>query len=114
MTQIKTYPLGSDPEEILSVYDNNGTLVDYSGLISYGVILTVDGKSPIKFGFNLTGFVDDYYTVVNDELLIKIPKEIANRKGTYIAEVIISYTDADYPDNDREVISGKVIAFEII
>ena len=112
MTDI--YRQGSDIVLVETLYDQNGDEIPLASLVGYGLELKRGGTLLGKFGFNLTGFDDQYWEATGaSELTFYLPYTLFTKDGAHYGRILINYTSANFPDSLRDLYSNRVNVFNI-
>jgi len=108
------YKTGSDVIYKATLLDKDGEDIALSSLDGYGLELTLRGAVIGKWGFNLTGFTDEYYVATGtNEITFYLPDTVVDAVGLYEARIYINYAETEFPDNLRDLYSNNVPAFSI-
>jgi len=110
------YKKGSDIIHVATFKDENSDLILLSSLEGYGIELYIENNLVGKWGNNLTGFVDDYWTATGaSEVTFKFPASIFVRVGSVSARLFINYTDTGFADDSlRDLYSDRQNIFNIV
>jgi len=108
------YKVGDDIEFITNLKDRNDDPILLSSLEGYGVEIYLDDTLIGKWGNNLTGFTDDYWSVQGtSSVKFKIPSTEITSVGNYYGEFKIAFSDADYPDSLRDLYGKRKLLFRV-
>ena len=104
---MRVYKLGSDiihSEQFVKI-DNSGNKSDIalSTLLGYGIEIFKGRELIGRWGYNLTGYTDDYYTASGNELTFKFPASEFTDTGVYYGRLKIKYTDTGFSGNERNL-----------
>lgn len=114
-----TYRFGIDDVLLLVTYlDKDGEVLDLDSLNGYGIELRRGATIVGKFGYNLTGYTDENYTVIDPALgsvQFNFPTSLFMLKGPHYARLVCNYDSIYFPDDDlRDISSNKVNVFDIV
>jgi len=108
------YKIGTDIIHVATLIDENEADILISSLSGYGIEIYRGNNLFGRWGYNLTGYTDDYYSASGNEITFSIPASEFTSTGTYYARIYVNYNSVDFPDSLRDIYSDRKIPFTII